>query len=865
MNALLLCLALCSPTQEAAAPGRWSAAAGDSAGSSRSFARPLREEPLVSWSWQAPAPIEGAVSSWDGRALLSLRESSSRRALVLLEIETGELILKETLRATQALEPCMDGDAICVRPSAERVDVYRLRDGRIGRPRAIRAERSISAPLLVEGELYLRVDDTLKRFETNRNGITWSAALPGVVRGRPALFGQQIFTLFYTPDGTANIGILDRDSGRLLVSASVGDHGGTIPAVDASASLHPSASRVFLRYPLPVRNASGTEFSYASRELRGQSFSTPGSSLHQYQSAPIVYGSGWITEEGVELPSWIQVTRERETWSVQTLADVRTQPQLRGFRAPPSLAGEVIYFGGLAADMQNLRILWKRKPWRFQPTPIDGGLLVVEEGEVLRALREPAPQLSPAQALARRQDEALEQERALLLAELAKGSTRIGDVNLTRRMIDRAQRHGASASQVAPALRAMDRIAANSKRANPTGNKYRALLAEEAALMARPAAQLAQLAAQKQGAERLALLRVALERDPQEPQAMAQVRALLPAGAVPSEPFPALGWLEFLEISLRIPVQLSGPRSPDWEQRNLALERDAWRPDLSGFRSERLFIIAPHDRPGAVARCLETGEFLADILEELFADSGVSEGAADEPLQILLYPTRQEYITQSTRASSAPEAAFGWTAGHYSSRENRSRLFVPDDFTSTADLLEVYAHELTHHWLATRSPFASRQGSLALPYWIVEGFATLVSEFSLAPERQSWDARNPRAGSLEKLRALPESALLPWSEVLQIDFAGFARLGKGPRVHAPLTWTLGLSVPLSATQLFYIQASALAQMLYNGSPSSKAQLLDYVRAWYAVDADAMDPTKSFGAEPASLGLRTLEYAKRAQR
>lgn len=865
MNVALLCLSLLWPAQEGAPPGRWRAAAGDSAGSSRSFARPLREEPVVSWSWQAPAPIEGAISSWDGQALLSLRESSSSRVLVLLDIETGSLILKQTLRATEPLEPCMDGDAICVRPAANRVDVYRLRDGRLGRPRAIRAERSISAPLLVEGELYLRVDDTLKRFETNHSESTWSASLPGVVRGRPALLDQLLFVLYYTPDGKANIGILDRDSGRLLSSASAGDHGGQIPAVSASASLHPSSSRVFLRYPLPAQSANGTEFSYASRELLGSDFKSPGANLHRYQSAPIPYDSGWIADEGVELPSWVQVTRPRDTWQVQTLADASTQPQLKGLRAPASMAGEVIYFGGLAADMGTLRVLWKREPWRFQPTPIDAGLLVVEAGDVLRALGAPALALSPAQALAKQQDAALERERALQLAELAKGSTRIGDVNLTRRMIDRAQRHGASASQLAPALRAMDRIATHSKRANPAGNKYRALLAEEAALMARPAAQLAQLAAKEEGPERLALLRAALERDPHEPQASAQVRALLPEGAIPSEPFPALGWLEFLEVSLRTPVQLSGPRSADLEQRNLALERDVWRPDLSGFRSERLFIIAPHDQPGAVARCLETGEFLADILEELFVGSADSEEEPDEPLQILLYATRQEYIAQSTRASSAPEAAFGWTAGHYSSEENRSRLFVPDDSSSTADLLEVYAHELTHHWLATRSPFSSRTGTPAAPFWIVEGFATLVSEFALAPERQSWDARNPRAGSLENLRALPGSALLPWTEVLKFDFASFARLDKSPRVQVPLSWTLGLNSPLSATQLFYVQASALAQMLYNGSPASRAQLLDCVRAWYEADTEAMDATRCFGAEPASLGLRAQEYAQRSKR
>ncbi len=325
------------------------------------------------------------------------------------------------------------------------------------------------------------------------------------------------------------------------------------------------------------------------------------------------------------------------------------------------------------------------------------------------------------------------------------------------------------------------------------------------------------------------------------------VRGVLQYRGMPlSIPFTLVseGWAEDLHFEVQV---------PDERPSTVALEGlpDFW---LEPIETE---VVAQMEAGGLVGLALGIA-----VDGQLFDARAGEPREPGDPLTILLYPTRQEYMGQSTRANSLPEAAFGWTAGHYSPQENLSRLYLPEMETSYNNLLEVYAHELTHHWLATRSPFARRQGSPSLPFWVVEGFANLVSEFSLDPANQAWEARNPRAASLDKLRALPSAALLPWEDFFAMDQAQFAQLGKQPRGEVTLSWTLGLRLPVSTTQIFYIQAGALAQLLFHESEATRQQLLEYVRAWYEVDRPALAPQAAFGGSATDLGRRAEDFARR---
>ncbi len=848
-------LACCMPQE--APPGRWLAPGGDAAQSSRSLAAPIEGEPEVLWNWESPYPIEGAVSVWDGRVLLSARESAGRRRLVLLDQASGKPLLEKTLRADQRLRAVTDGDRIAVRPRQDRVDLYRLRGQRLGTPRAIQARHSISAPLLVEGQLFVRVDDALERYDTDSSERTWRAQLPGVVRGRPALLGERVFALFYSERGEAQVAILDRQSGKLLASAQAGNHGGKIPKATLTAELFPRGERIFIQYPLPVNTRDGARFAFGSLEFAGGGFSSQPANLHNYRFAPLAYGDGWIASESSEGFPWLRVERPGGAWAAQMLADDTTQPSLGAGCQGAILLGDRVHFGGLGADLRTNHVLWKRPAPLFRPTPIPRGLLVVEDAKRLTCLgTRPPPAGSPG-ALVRKLVDSVETQRAQALAELAKGSTRLGDASLSKRLIRQAQAHGAAGEAIDAAWRAVDRIAANSKPANPAGNRYRALIKEEQGLLNSVVGNLGQQASQATGPEQVLLLKACLERAPADALALRTLAKLLPPLADRPTPHSASSWIEYLEVATRMQVETDDLTLAAEDQLLLAKERDRWRADLGAFHSKRLLVLAPWEHAGAVARCLEYGELLSDVLEELVG----KPGAASRPLVILLYPTQAEYLRQSQNQGEAPEASLGWTAGHYNPAENRTRLFLPPGALPGDPLLSVMTHELTHHWLANRG-LGARQGRPDTPFWIVEGFATLMSELRLDPKVGRWEPRNPRAGSLDALRALPQSALIPWEQLLAMDQTQFAKLSKGDLLELPLTWSLGLRTPVSPTRIFYIQASALCQMLFNSTPAGRAQLIEYAKAWYRQDLPGLDAERAFGASASELGQRAEAFARR---
>jgi hypothetical protein len=349
---------------------------------------------------------------------------------------------------------------------------------------------------------------------------------------------------------------------------------------------------------------------------------------------------------------------------------------------------------------------------------------------------------------------------------------------------------------------------------------------------------------------------------------------MLPPGAPAAQPLPATSWLDYLAVAQSNPVRILWPSDPQEhgappaEVEVLNRETRLWRGDLNGYRSDRLLLITPPGRPGAVARALEIGERICDVLEEIFTPLGRARSGG-EPLVVFLYETRDEYILQSRREGSLPEAALGWTAGHYSPTENLSRMFVPEDDEASRRLLGTYAHELAHHWLATRSPFAGgadrmrTQEELA-GFWIVEGFASLIEELRIDPRDGSWQAGDPRSSSLDILANAAPAQCLPWERLVELSAQGLAGLSASRDRPIPLTWRLGALAPRSEIQLFYAQSGALCHYLFAAEGGRRrAALLGYLRAWYRGEEQELDVTAAFGLDPETLGRRVVEYAERA--
>ena len=224
-------------------------------------------------------------------------------------------------------------------------------------------------------------------------------------------------------------------------------------------------------------------------------------------------------------------------------------------------------------------------------------------------------------------------------------------------------------------------------------------------------------------------------------------------------------------------------------------------------------------------------------------------------------------MLQSQRERSHPEIARGWTSGHYSPMENVSRMFVPDDDELSIRLIDVYTHELAHHWLATRAPILRKSNSGVSAqemesYWIVEGFATLIEEFRMNPDLGTWDPVNPRARSLDTVANANELQLIPWEQFFRLSKLDFMRLTNTKDRAISLSWKLGSQVAKSEIQMFYAQAGAVCHYLFRGAEGTHREaLVRFWSDWYGRKANIDGVRSTFGIGPKALGDAVVAFAR----
>ena len=851
-----------------APPERWTDAGGGPSGSGASAARPVEREPELRWSF-GPLEFESEPLVWDERVLVTGRDPGGRRVLALLDRPSGRLLVRTVLSASVQVAPSWWDERVALRVAPARVEVYRLRGARFVPERSFAHETSLSAPLLIEDELFLREGDELVCRTLAQREPRWRAHAQGrIFRGDPVVRGERVFALRYDEQAVAHLVAVSRATGELLEDVPLGAHAGDgplVPGQDASSELVVHARCAFVRLALPLRSTSGASLAWA-RVPREVGHLTGPATLHAFRGAPLELEDGWIAlEELNEVDArWIHVKGGRELRSV-VLADRNRHTWLTQARAPASRAGDVVHLGGAAVRSNGFEILWRdTQAPAFRPVPADGMLLVIE-GTTLRALANPPPVPTEAEERAAALARELDLRQAEDYARLAARAPRTGDLALAERLVAEAEALGAEGRSLEAAERELERMRGSTRPPFADPRKVAALVEEERAIQARPLAELLRaVRASGAGPEARAHLWTLLERASDHAPALEELRARLPreAGQVGAQN--ALSWLELLDVAARVDIALTTAESSDaqsLEGKRLRAETEAWRSDLVGFRTKRLFAVAPRENPGAIARALEHGENVCAVLEEIF---GMPPRDDLPPLELLIFPSREEYLEQSERGRSAPELALAWTAGHYSYWENLSRMFVPEDDRTHAQLLGVQAHELTHHWLAARSTFGALKSQPDQPgFWIVEGFATLIEELGLDSEQAlgpSSFAPNPRAASLDTVANARALDLLPWERVLALSFEEFARLETRPTTSVSLTWRLGVSAERSPLQLFYAQAGALAHFLHHADGGRyRPLLLDAVATFYRGEPQRWLGT--LGLSPEALGERVTAFAR----
>ena len=882
-----------------AAAGTWTTAGGSPARSGRSRSAPLRGEPEALWNFQARGEITDEPLLWNERLVVTATSRAGLATVHVLDTRTGRQLATASVPSSAPLQPSLWGDLLLLRPSLERLELFRI-GSRIQSLRAI-AGREITGAVLFEDELIYVDGGTITRLDVQRREPVWSKAIRGTFRGRPALRGDHVHAVWYDEAGNGHLAIVARSDGTLVQDLTFGGHGGRVPAAEDPLDLHVFEDELFCRLPLPLVQPSGAQRSTLRIGRADGERGAGSSSLHALRNAPLEWSTsgaarGWIAREGPEktAASWLASRTEGQNTRSILLASEANHSRLLSFEAPASAAGTTVYLGDLAVDAEDFSIAWRSEHApRLRPVPDDERVYVVVGSKDVVALGAPGRRATAAEQEAERTLARVDAAWGESLAALALRAVRVSALDLAHSLLAEAAAAGATERSL---RRAGDAVASATTRAvtrsrgDADARSQRgaqALLAEKERLRESRDAKLLEHAAEARDAELQRLLLAELvERSPGD-EVGALVQRLLP-GDAPLSPSTSGGlanavearrWLTFLAVHRASPVGFVAPdpnapeaRRAGTLQHLLVQEQRAWRADVHGFQSEGLFVLAPRSRPAAVARCLQVGRLVCRALEELF---DTRARPSDDELVLLLYESKREYQLQSQRENSSPELARGWTGGHYSPSENLSRMYIPPEELPDR-LLGVYAHELTHHWLATRAPFVRGTGGTnrangtsyraradAEGYWIAEGFATMVEEFRFFPDdgpNGRFETENPSANSLDVVGNVPAAKRISWERFFALSQEAFHELDATPSVPVALTWRLGARANLSPIRLFYAQAGATCHFLLHGEGGRhRPALLRSIEAW--TRGQSVRLPEMLGLSADELGRRIVTHAR----
>jgi len=856
--------------------GAWLVLGGALSRSGASASLPLRAPYERAWEYVAGAAIEGEPLALAPDVWLEVRRADGARRIELVDLATGaRSAASEWFESGVPLTPALCGKRLALR-SSERDVVVLERAGRSLVPvGAVQHAQGAAAPLLVEDELYLRVGEGLERRELGRSAPSWR--VEGRFRGELALLGDEVYALHYDEAGNAELRAYERTSGRMRPVGRAGHHEGALPEYGAPLELALLAfDSALLGQVLPL---SG------QREPALVSIGALGTRTLPALGMPAAFGAGWIgmTLDPAGAPCLLRVDDALGERTV-VLASTNAQPQFLVPGRSPAIASEVAYLAGGAVELPSGRVLhgYASTP-RARPVPLGCALLTVDAPTRLSAWRtQRAPAAFSLSAFGEPGD-VLGVERALGLwwdgaraeGELVYDSARdrLGPADARRGAprplleldyLEDADGEVLHASTPALAVAAIARL-------HEASSALARVYAERAASLAELEAPGVQPA----------LLAAALALDPVQPQARAQLAALLP---------PELSGLEqkaALEYALAASLAPIAPAAAqdEFAQQALRTQRSSWRSDLLALRCGELVLLAPRSLAGAAASSLLRGRRALAVLEQVLAPlEGTSAAQRPENLLALLYANHGEYVEQGGGALGEHGALLARTQGHYDAEADLARLHLPEDPRERDALWSTYAHELVHHALRARwaPAHAGKTGNLRAPsalgmdarspgYWVVEGLAVHVEELCRAHELADPDSTEPRAlasalapplhASLDVVARAPASALVPWELLYGASENEFSALEeRAPASFAPIG-ALGTLQRLSVHNLFYAQGGAsCAHLLSDADAGSARALLSYARAWYRGERAELDVQRAFGRTAHELGEAVRAHA-----
>ncbi|MGQ0612811.1 MAG: hypothetical protein ACT4PV_03570 [Planctomycetaceae bacterium] len=502
--------------------------------------------------------------------------------------------------------------------------------------------------------------------------------------------------------------------------------------------------------------------------------------------------------------------------------------------------------GGVFVGAVELRIAEETLLCGGAPRPLDRILLVEREDGTVVFCRDVADRLLAYRVLARRGT----LERALALIPEA---LRLKAGAHARTLFDLAVRAG---------IPDKERVALERRVKAGEAKKPKA---EDAARIGREVAAIASLesdlvvaravAAPPDDAAKLPLLRHALSLAPDHGGAQALLAELLPA----TFPFgDGLAWLHW-----RLDMEPLGFGFADENERELKRARHAWRPDLYGITGPGFLVVTAVRDASQVEFFLLRTRLVCGALEELFA-TNAPRRKERKPMLLFLHSDRDDYRKHSQGYTRLRDDSFLETSlGHYAAVDEVSRLFRPageeaDRFAS------VLAHVVTRHWLMTRNPRYTASEAIqsygSAGAWVEDGLATLLGEALCDHGKGGIELFNPKAESLDVVRALEGGKGIPWATLLLLNEADVGALSRENVVPVERRTERG-SFRYSASLLFNLQAAAICSfLLHDERGARRGRLVDYITNHYRGEGAALNPRTAFDMSADELGRCVERFA-----
>lgn len=259
--------------------------------------------------------------------------------------------------------------------------------------------------------------------------------------------------------------------------------------------------------------------------------------------------------------------------------------------------------------------------------------------------------------------------------------------------------------------------------------------------------------------------------------------------------------------------------------------RGVWKEDAIALKTRNLVLWSRDHEPAIVGSCLRSGEAAIRALDEILPKQ---DGSRNMRLDVRIHKNREDYLAEETPLGTT---AMPWSAGYFSPAEEVSRFYVTRQGENAEpmqrELEKVLAHELTHHYLATRW-LPGRGGSAVEPgYWIVEGFARFIEDQVVEMGRLGMSFADETVKSLEACaQADAANKLTPAKLFVDFPQSKFVQLGDVPEVEVQLSNTLS-RIQLTQRAMFYEQAGTLVFFMMNKrGPEGRARLIEYMRLHY---------------------------------